>query len=473
MCEWRYMRRFFLVVVAIISLPISTFLEAQQFIWPSARELTPQISTTVQEGTTPQTLRYGYTIFNAEDSKQGLDYWAIELPESLRFKVNVSATPQNTLQGWSAYNQLESALESPPLLTSWSTMEASLPPASSQAGFELEAEGLPGIANTYVQGFIPLTDEPVFEGAEEPGDDDIIGDGLFENSVYGRTLGPTAPPAVFDPAVFMETIRGYVAESQTLGWLTDAGLVTALNGALDAAATGVSSNDVGATKTALLAFIAALPVPPAGTTACSTECAGLLYFNAQYLLDQLPTTPDLTVTQVSASQETVEAGANVDVTITLYNAGGGNADPSNVRLLLSSDATADLGDTSLGDIAVPALEIGASETITTTVIIPSTIPAGPYTLGACADSTGIVTELSETNNCAAGGTLTVTMPGPANDDMGQTGVFLAWSRFLNSTQCGPAGTLFFLPNISIKGPSGCSPFRSIQSLGYPTEIGGR
>jgi hypothetical protein len=291
----------------------------------------------------------------------------------------------------------------------WMT-EPTPPPGTSYGPLQVFSLGLPTIRIFFVSpAFFPTG-----EAGSEEAENDLR---IFEElKVPGRTLGPTAPPAVFDSVVFLETIRGYVTESQTLGWLTDAGLVAALNGALDAAAAGVSSNDVGATKTALLAFIAALPVPPAGTTACSTECAGLLYFNAQYLLDQLPTVPDLTVTQVSASQETVAVGANVDVTVTVYNAGGGSADPSSARLLLSSDATISLSDTSLGDIAIPALALGTSQTITTPMTLPSTTPPGAYTLGACADSTGIVTELSETNNCAAGGTLTVTMPDDSDEE---------------------------------------------------------
>jgi hypothetical protein len=318
--------------------------------------------------------------------------------------VGTSISGTNADSGLTIYNSLQLSSE-PGIL-----------PGTSFGTFQVFSPGLPTIRAFAVHpNFVP-TMEPGDDcpedvethcGSEESAEGDL--QILSQLINRGRTLGPTAPPAVFDSVVFLETIRGYVAESQTLGWLTDAGLAAALNGALDAAVTGLSSNDVGATKTAILAFIAALPVPPAGTTACSTECAGLLYFNAQYLLDQLPTEPDLTVTQVSASQGTVAAGANVDVTVTVYNAGGGDADSSSARLLLSSDTTADLGDTSLGDIAVPALALGASATITTTVTVPSTTPSGAYTLGACADSTGTVTEISEENNCAAGGTLTVIL----------------------------------------------------------------
>ncbi len=55
-------------------------------------------------------------------------------------------------------------------------------------------------------------------------------------------------------------------------------------------------------------------------------------------------------------------------------------------------------------VSIPSLAIGATRTSTVTVTVPTTTPAGLYTVLACADDLKVVAERDETNNCRASAT---------------------------------------------------------------------
>lgn len=105
---------------------------------------------------------------------------------------------------------------------------------------------------------------------------------------HGKTLGPTAPPRYMDYKAFLETIRGYINESVTLGWLIDPSLTNTLKTYLDTAAAYIDANDPTQAKTALQEFM--ITIEQASSAQRTSEAQGLLYFNAKYLKDTLPDT---------------------------------------------------------------------------------------------------------------------------------------------------------------------------------------
>ena len=262
-------------------------------------------------------------------------------------------------------------------------------PGQSTSGFVVTSRGLPTIRAIRIEPyFVP----PGNVEQEEYSDEDYAEIKALENSIAfkGKTLGPTAPPAVFDSLAFIGTIRGYIAESQTLGWL-NADLAATLNGHMDAVITAINTGDIATAKLQVQAFIDALPIPPSGTAACTSECSGLLVFNAQYLLDQLSTKPDLRVTGLTPNRMTVTPGEKVNVDVTVRNQGGNSSSSTLVRLRL--------GELDFRPTGLPELSSGETKTVTGQVILPDTLPAGPHSLIACVDPDQFVDELSETNNC--------------------------------------------------------------------------
>jgi hypothetical protein len=122
--------------------------------------------------------------------------------------------------------------------------------------------------------------------------------------------------------------------------------------------------------------------------------------------------PDLVTTAVSNPPSTVVLGETFSVTDTVLNQGGSTAVASKTKYYLSLDAVKDDGDFILqGTRSVPSLVAGASSTGSKTVKVKVATPTGTYFLLACADTTGLVAESNENNNCRASSTTTsVTAP---------------------------------------------------------------
>ncbi len=109
--------------------------------------------------------------------------------------------------------------------------------------------------------------------------------------------------------------------------------------------------------------------------------------------------PDLQITSVSAPTTGV-AGGSMTITDITTNTGLGSAAASTTSFYLSTNVIWDAGDTLLtgGSRAVGVLAVGATSPGSTTVSLPNPLAAGTYYIIAKADSAGVVTELSETNN---------------------------------------------------------------------------
>jgi len=123
------------------------------------------------------------------------------------------------------------------------------------------------------------------------------------------------------------------------------------------------------------------------------------------------TRPDLTMTAVTPNATTVSATATLSVTNSVKNIGGVAAGSSTVGFKLSPTASYDdpAAVASTNTRTVSTLAAGATNTATTTLTLPKTIPPGDYYVCARTDTANTVTELDETNNtlCSSG---TVTVP---------------------------------------------------------------
>lgn len=124
------------------------------------------------------------------------------------------------------------------------------------------------------------------------------------------------------------------------------------------------------------------------------------------------TCPDLVESMVSNPPDSVRRGRSYTLTIadTVRNIGGSVANPSISRYFLSKTGNLVQGGINLVSRSVPSLapNQNSSGTLTRRVTIPSRLPLGRYYLVACADSSRMVMEADEGNNClASSGTVNV------------------------------------------------------------------
>lgn len=112
------------------------------------------------------------------------------------------------------------------------------------------------------------------------------------------------------------------------------------------------------------------------------------------------TRPDLVETAVSNPPATAARGGTFRVTDTVRNQGTVTAGASATRYYLSQDQQKNSVDVLLsGSRSVSSLAAGRTSRASATVRIPTATPPGTYYLLACADDTGAVAEVDETNNC--------------------------------------------------------------------------
>ena len=96
------------------------------------------------------------------------------------------------------------------------------------------------------------------------------------------------------------------------------------------------------------------------------------------------------------------------ITDTVKNQGVGKAtNVSYVGFYLSTDPVITSADKRIGRRSISSLAIGAANTATTAVTVPSTFAVGTYYIGVIADYSNTVKESSETNNALAGNMLVV------------------------------------------------------------------
>lgn len=168
---------------------------------------------------------------------------------------------------------------------------------------------------------------------------------------------------------------------------------------------------------------------------------------------------DLIVSALSAPA-IAGPGATIVVTDTTSNQGAGDAGSSNTAFYLSTNLTVDAGDTQLGARAVPALAAGATNSGSTSLVIPAGTPTGNYYIVANADNANQVLENNETNNARASFQVRV---GPDLADTisavssagGAGGPITVTDSVKNQGggDAGPTTTMFYLSTSAVFSPS--------------------
>jgi subtilase family serine protease len=177
----------------------------------------------------------------------------------------------------------------------------------------------------------------------------------------------------------------------------------ALIGRRDVAALSAGATDVGN-------VVLTLPATwPTGiwyviAVADAANAVGETIENNNTLTQTLRVGPDLDITAMSVPSR-AEPGGSLTVTDTVRNQGGSPAPASVTQYYLSRNSTLDSGDTFIGSRSVAALDPGASDAGTATLLVPATTAAGSWYVIAQSDGPAQVPETSETNNAYAQSTL--------------------------------------------------------------------
>jgi subtilase family serine protease/subtilisin family serine protease len=116
--------------------------------------------------------------------------------------------------------------------------------------------------------------------------------------------------------------------------------------------------------------------------------------------------PDLVVPSLS-SPGYAAAGGSFTVIETTRNDGADVAPASVTSFFLSTNSALDETDAALGSRSVPVLTAGSSSEASVVLTVPPSVATGTYYVIARADSGGLVSESTETNNTRAAGNLRI------------------------------------------------------------------
>lgn len=115
---------------------------------------------------------------------------------------------------------------------------------------------------------------------------------------------------------------------------------------------------------------------------------------------------DFMVTALSGPATAIR-GQTISLTSAVMNQGPGTAPSSVTGLYLSTDGAITTADLRLGTRAIGSLAPGASNEGAVSVVVPSTVAPGVYSLGAIADYANKRHETDETNNARVGPVMTI------------------------------------------------------------------
>ncbi|MBI4651111.1 S8 family serine peptidase [Candidatus Desantisbacteria bacterium] len=116
---------------------------------------------------------------------------------------------------------------------------------------------------------------------------------------------------------------------------------------------------------------------------------------------------DLVMTSVS-SPLTGLTGTSISISSTVQNQGTGTISSFYNGIYLSTDGVITTSDTRIGIQYISSLNGASSSTLTSSLVIPSTLTAGRYYIGAIADYNTTRVETNENNNTLTGNTIDLT-----------------------------------------------------------------
>ena len=209
------------------------------------------------------------------------------------------------------------------------------------------------------------------------------------------------------------TLRYYRSTDATIA-RSDEAVGTDSVAALGALAASAESVELTAPSTAGTFYYGACADAVAEETNTGNNCSAAVAVTVR----EPPRQPDLVVTAMLSDAE-LDSGEAFELTATVRNGGGAQAQATTLRYYRSTDAMIARSDEAVGTDSVAALGALAASAESVELTAPST--AGTYYYGACADA--VAEETNTGNNCSAAVAVTVSEPARRGPDVTMS----AWS----------------------------------------------
>ncbi len=157
-------------------------------------------------------------------------------------------------------------------------------PGETVEGFKVKSVGLPKIANFYIQS----DRGPWFRNRDSGGGDALIRmhEDIINNSFSNKTITPYSPPFPFIPSDFLDTLNTYTDSSHALDWIETEETKNKYNTYFNNAKTFLEQTDSASARAELELVLNDCNAD--SSTVLSSEAYALLYFNTEYLIEQLP-----------------------------------------------------------------------------------------------------------------------------------------------------------------------------------------
>ncbi len=160
-------------------------------------------------------------------------------------------------------------------------------PGSTVNGITLMSKGLPAIRSFVVipdfevDEFFPNQDDTASANIDVPPIDSV----REAINYRGRTIGPSAPPKLFVPVVFLDTLSSYISQCYALNWIKNKNSVNRYHGYFASAKLKLQSNNVSAASSILNTVLFQANADNASNL--TSEAYALIRYNTEYLIAHL------------------------------------------------------------------------------------------------------------------------------------------------------------------------------------------
>jgi hypothetical protein len=256
---------------------------------------TPEINCNVSN--LDNQLKFQYIIGNDGNSQQTIYEFYIS-------NIAVNSVDADSESG----NGFEAALFDNMWLFSASSPSTLIPPGKTVGDFWYIGEGLPGVSKSYLRGLIP---PELARGIS----DESMRESVYDNSVIKTTIGLKGIPDNIEPKSYVDTLIYYTTQSYELHWIENEGIFNSLTVKLENAKDHLANDRNGQAANVLNAITN--EVEAQNGNQLTSEAYALLYYNAEYLIEQIPVDMGINITSISP-QITITKTKTKDFTLTVY-----------------------------------------------------------------------------------------------------------------------------------------------------------